>query len=82
MEHIQGALKSMSHGFGCKESVFEESCMSPTILKNFSYRRLSDDGRIPDSKTSSTIRVYLPNKQRTVVTINNPCYPRTLSVNV
>uniref|UniRef100_A0A8C1L489 RAF proto-oncogene serine/threonine-protein kinase n=1 Tax=Cyprinus carpio TaxID=7962 RepID=A0A8C1L489_CYPCA len=69
MEHIQGALKSMSHGFGCKESVFEESCMSPTILKNFSYRRLSDDGRIPDSKTSSTIRVYLPNKQRTVVNV-------------
>uniref|UniRef100_A0A8C1D010 RAF proto-oncogene serine/threonine-protein kinase n=1 Tax=Cyprinus carpio carpio TaxID=630221 RepID=A0A8C1D010_CYPCA len=43
--------------------------MSPTILKNFSYRRLSDDGRIPDSKTSSTIRVYLPNKQRTVVNV-------------
>ncbi|XP_016104795.1 RAF proto-oncogene serine/threonine-protein kinase [Sinocyclocheilus grahami] len=69
MEHIQGAWKSISHGFGCKDSVFEESCMSPTVLKNFSYRRLSDDGRIPDSKTSSTIRVYLPNKQRTVVNV-------------
>uniref|UniRef100_A0A673KZ70 RAF proto-oncogene serine/threonine-protein kinase n=1 Tax=Sinocyclocheilus rhinocerous TaxID=307959 RepID=A0A673KZ70_9TELE len=69
MEHIQGAWKSISHGFGCKDSVFEESCMSPTILKNFPYRRLSDDGRIPDSKTSSTIRVYLPNKQRTVVNV-------------
>uniref|UniRef100_A0A671MT96 RAF proto-oncogene serine/threonine-protein kinase n=1 Tax=Sinocyclocheilus anshuiensis TaxID=1608454 RepID=A0A671MT96_9TELE len=43
--------------------------MSPTILNNFPYRRLSDDGRIPDSKTSSTIRVYLPNKQRTVVNV-------------
>ncbi|XP_059384906.1 RAF proto-oncogene serine/threonine-protein kinase isoform X2 [Carassius carassius] len=69
MEPVQGALKSISHGFGCKDLVFEESCMSPTILKSFPYRRLSDDGRIPDSKTSSTIRVYLPNKQRTVVNV-------------
>ncbi|KAK9966101.1 hypothetical protein ABG768_003229 [Culter alburnus] len=69
MEHFQGAWKSVSHGFGCKDSVFEDSCMSPTILKNFPYRRLSDDGRITDSKTSSTIRVYLPNKQRTVVNV-------------
>ncbi|XP_048028543.1 RAF proto-oncogene serine/threonine-protein kinase isoform X2 [Megalobrama amblycephala] len=69
MEHFQGAWKSVSHGFGCKDSVFEDSCMSPTILKNFPYRRLSDDGRIIDSKTSSTIRVYLPNKQRTVVNV-------------
>ncbi|XP_056590531.1 RAF proto-oncogene serine/threonine-protein kinase isoform X2 [Triplophysa dalaica] len=67
MEHIQGARKSISHVFGCKDSVFEDPCMSPTILTNFPFRRLSDDGRIPDSKTSSTIRVYLPNKQRTVV---------------
>ncbi|XP_051768631.1 RAF proto-oncogene serine/threonine-protein kinase isoform X2 [Ctenopharyngodon idella] len=69
MEHVQGAWKSVSHGFGCKDSVFEDSCMSPTILKNFPYRRLSDDGRITDSKTSSTIRVFLPNKQRTVVNV-------------
>ncbi|KAK2874571.1 hypothetical protein QQF64_003233 [Cirrhinus molitorella] len=69
MENFQGAWKSISHGFGCKDSVFEDSCMSPTILKNLPYRRLSDDGRIPDSKTSSTIRVYLPNKQRTVVNV-------------
>uniref|UniRef100_A0A673IEU5 RAF proto-oncogene serine/threonine-protein kinase n=1 Tax=Sinocyclocheilus rhinocerous TaxID=307959 RepID=A0A673IEU5_9TELE len=68
MEHLQGSWKNISHGFGCKDSVFEDSCMSPTILKNFPYRRLSD-GRIPDSKTSSTIRVYLPNKQRTVVNV-------------
>uniref|UniRef100_A0A673IFE4 RAF proto-oncogene serine/threonine-protein kinase n=1 Tax=Sinocyclocheilus rhinocerous TaxID=307959 RepID=A0A673IFE4_9TELE len=70
MEHLQGSWKNISHGFGCKDSVFEDSCMSPTILKNFPYRRLSD-GRIPDSKTSSTIRVYLPNKQRTIVTLND-----------
>ncbi|XP_026076535.1 RAF proto-oncogene serine/threonine-protein kinase isoform X2 [Carassius auratus] len=69
MEPVQGALKSISHGFGCKDLVFEESCMSPNILKSFPYRRLSDDGRIPDAKTSSTIRVYLPNKQRTVVNV-------------
>ncbi|NP_001186684.1 RAF proto-oncogene serine/threonine-protein kinase isoform X1 [Danio rerio] len=70
MEHFQGAWKSVSsHGFGCKDSVFEDSCMSPSILKTFPYRRLSDDGRIPDSKTSSTIRVFLPNKQRTVVNV-------------
>uniref|UniRef100_A0A671LCF1 RAF proto-oncogene serine/threonine-protein kinase n=1 Tax=Sinocyclocheilus anshuiensis TaxID=1608454 RepID=A0A671LCF1_9TELE len=68
MEHLQGSWKNISHGFGCKDSVFEDSCMSPTILKNFPYRRLSD-GRIPDPKTSSTIRVYLPNKQRTVVNV-------------
>ncbi|XP_058647233.1 RAF proto-oncogene serine/threonine-protein kinase isoform X2 [Onychostoma macrolepis] len=69
MEHVQGAWKNISHGFVCKDSVFEDSCVSPTILKNFPYRRLSDDGRIPDSKASSTIRVYLPNKQRTVVNV-------------
>ncbi|XP_077058735.1 RAF proto-oncogene serine/threonine-protein kinase isoform X2 [Siphateles boraxobius] len=69
MEHVQGAWKSASHGFGCKDSVFEDPCMSPNILKNFPYRRLSDDGRIPDSKASGTIRVYLPNKQRTVVNV-------------
>ncbi|CAM4733282.1 unnamed protein product [Leuciscus chuanchicus] len=69
MEHVQGAWKSASHGFGCKDSVFEDPCMSPDILKNFPYRRLSDDGRIPDSKASGTIRVFLPNKQRTVVNV-------------
>ncbi|XP_016113002.1 RAF proto-oncogene serine/threonine-protein kinase-like isoform X2 [Sinocyclocheilus grahami] len=68
MEHLQGSWKNISHGFGCKDCVFEDSCMPPTILKNVPYRRLSD-GRIPDSKTSCTIRVYLPNKQRTVVNV-------------
>ncbi|XP_067286984.1 RAF proto-oncogene serine/threonine-protein kinase isoform X2 [Pseudorasbora parva] len=70
MEHVQGAWKSSSHGFGCRDSVFEDPCISPNILKSFPYRRLSDDGRIPsDSKASGTIRVYLPNKQRTVVNV-------------
>ncbi|KAL2091549.1 hypothetical protein ACEWY4_013812 [Coilia grayii] len=70
MEHIQGALKTLSNGFGFKDSVFEDACMSPTIIKGFHQRRASDDGKIPDSsKTSSTIRVYLPNQQRTVVNV-------------
>ncbi|XP_015203722.1 RAF proto-oncogene serine/threonine-protein kinase isoform X1 [Lepisosteus oculatus] len=71
MEHIQGAWKTISNGFGLKESVFDGQCMSPTIVQGFPYqRRSSDDGKIPDpSKASSTIRVYLPNKQRTVVNV-------------
>lgn len=71
MEHIQGAWKTLSNGF--KDSVFEDPCMSPTINQGFAYqRRSSDDGKIVDSpKTSSTIRVYLPNKQRTVVREEN-----------
>ncbi|XP_063072154.1 RAF proto-oncogene serine/threonine-protein kinase isoform X2 [Engraulis encrasicolus] len=68
MAHIQGALKSLSNGFGFKDSVFDEACMSPTLIKGFHQRRASDDGKLPDSsKASSTIRVYLPNQQRTVV---------------
>uniref|UniRef100_A0A673ZJ96 RAF proto-oncogene serine/threonine-protein kinase n=1 Tax=Salmo trutta TaxID=8032 RepID=A0A673ZJ96_SALTR len=40
------------------------------MVQGFPYqRRSSDDGKIPDSKTSSTIRVYLPNQQRTVVNV-------------
>ncbi|XP_035242923.1 RAF proto-oncogene serine/threonine-protein kinase isoform X2 [Anguilla rostrata] len=71
MEHIQGAWKTLSNGFGLKDSVFEDPCMSPTINQGFAYqRRSSDDSKIADSpKTSSTIRVYLPNKQRTVVNV-------------
>lgn len=77
MEHIQGAWKTLSNGFGFKDSVFEDACMSPTIIKGFPYqRRASDDGKIPDStKTSSTIRVYLPNHQRTVVSHPMPSRP-------
>ncbi|XP_036415225.1 RAF proto-oncogene serine/threonine-protein kinase [Colossoma macropomum] len=70
MEHIQGAWKTLSNGFGLKDSVFDDTCMSPTITKGFPYqRRSSDDGKIPDSSKASTIRVYLPNKQRTVVSV-------------
>ncbi|XP_026871093.1 RAF proto-oncogene serine/threonine-protein kinase [Electrophorus electricus] len=70
MEHLQGAWKTLSNGFGFKDSVFEDPCMSPTIPKGFPYqRRSSDDGKIPDSSKANTIRVYLPNKQRTVVNV-------------
>ncbi|KAL1768148.1 RAF proto-oncoprotein serine serine/threonine-protein kinase [Sigmodon hispidus] len=49
------------------------SCISPTIVQQFGYqRRASDDGKLTDSsKTSNTIRVFLPNKQRTVVNVRN-----------
>ncbi|KAJ8395322.1 hypothetical protein AAFF_G00033070 [Aldrovandia affinis] len=71
MEHIQGAWRTFSNGLGLKDSVFEDPCLSPTIDQGFAYqRRSSDDSKIADStKTSSTIRVYLPNKQRTVVNV-------------
>lgn len=77
MEHIQGAWKTISNGFGLKDAVFDgSSCISPTIVQQFGYqRRASDDGKLTDSsKTSNTIRVFLPNKQRTVV-----CDPRKCS---
>lgn len=47
--------------------------MSPTIGQQFGYqRRASDDGKLTDSsKTSNRIRVNLPNKQRTVVSVRN-----------
>uniref|UniRef100_A0A8C5BCN1 RAF proto-oncogene serine/threonine-protein kinase n=1 Tax=Gadus morhua TaxID=8049 RepID=A0A8C5BCN1_GADMO len=68
MEHLQCAWKTLSNGFGMKDSVFEGPCHSPTMVQGFPYqRRSSDDGKMPDSKASSTIRVYLPNQQRTVV---------------
>ncbi|XP_066474215.1 RAF proto-oncogene serine/threonine-protein kinase isoform X2 [Tiliqua scincoides] len=74
MEHIQGAWKALSDGIGLKDSVFNGSnCSSPTIVQQFScQRRASDDGKLSDSsKTSNTIRVFLPNKQRTVVNVRN-----------
>lgn len=68
MEHLQGAWKTLSNGFGMKDTEFEGPCLSPTIVQGFPcQRRSSDDSKMPDSKTSSTIRVYLPNQQRTVV---------------
>ncbi|XP_017265079.1 raf-1 proto-oncogene, serine/threonine kinase a isoform X3 [Kryptolebias marmoratus] len=70
MEHLQGAWRTLSNGFGMKDSVFEGPCLSPTVVQGFPcQRRASDDGKVPDSKTSSTIRVYLPNQQRTVVNV-------------
>uniref|UniRef100_A0A8C0P844 RAF proto-oncogene serine/threonine-protein kinase n=1 Tax=Canis lupus familiaris TaxID=9615 RepID=A0A8C0P844_CANLF len=74
MEHIQGAWKTISNGFGFKDTVFDgPSCISPTIVQPFGFqRRASDDGKLTDSsKTSNTIRVFLPNKQRTVVNVRN-----------
>lgn len=76
MEHLQGAWRTLSNGLGGKDSVFEGPCTSPTVVQGFPYqRRSSDDSKIADSKTSSTIRVYLPNQQRTVVSQNNVCVP-------
>ncbi|XP_060793070.1 raf-1 proto-oncogene, serine/threonine kinase a isoform X2 [Neoarius graeffei] len=70
MEHLQGAWKTISNGLGMKESALESPCISPTAAQDFPYqRRASDDSKIPDSKASSTIRVYLPNQQRTVVNV-------------
>ncbi|XP_056131226.1 raf-1 proto-oncogene, serine/threonine kinase a isoform X2 [Lampris incognitus] len=70
MEHLQGAWKTLSNGFGMKDPVFESPCLSPTMVQGFPYqRRSSDDSKMSDSKTSSTIRVYLPNQQRTVVNV-------------
>lgn len=75
MEHLQGAWRTLSNGLGGKDSVFEGPCTSPTVVQGFPYqRRSSDDSKITDSKTSSTIRVYLPNQQRTVVS-QRPPYP-------
>uniref|UniRef100_A0A8C5D7B0 RAF proto-oncogene serine/threonine-protein kinase n=1 Tax=Gouania willdenowi TaxID=441366 RepID=A0A8C5D7B0_GOUWI len=70
MEHLQGAWKTLSNGFGMKDSAFEGPCLSPTMVQGFScQRRSSDDSKLLESKTSSTIRVYLPNQQRTVVNV-------------
>lgn len=75
MEHLQGAWKTLSNGFGMKETEFDSPCLSPTMVQGFPcQRRSSDDSKMPDSKTSSTIRVYLPNQQRTVV---SSFFPKT-----
>ncbi|XP_048346685.1 RAF proto-oncogene serine/threonine-protein kinase isoform X2 [Sphaerodactylus townsendi] len=74
MEQMKGAWKALSEEIGLKDSVFNGSnCISPTIVQEFGYqRRASDDGKLSDSsKTSNTIRVFLPNKQRTVVNVRN-----------
>uniref|UniRef100_A0A672S0F8 RAF proto-oncogene serine/threonine-protein kinase n=1 Tax=Sinocyclocheilus grahami TaxID=75366 RepID=A0A672S0F8_SINGR len=64
MEQLQGAWRSITNGLGMKESVFESSCMSPVIQGVPCQHRSSDD-----SRTSRTIRVFLPNQQRTVVNV-------------
>lgn len=70
MEHLQGAWRTLSNGFGMKDAEFEGPCLSPTMVQGYPcQRRSSDDSKIPESKTSSTIRVYLPNQQRTVVSV-------------
>uniref|UniRef100_A0A9L0JMX3 RBD domain-containing protein n=1 Tax=Equus asinus TaxID=9793 RepID=A0A9L0JMX3_EQUAS len=73
--YIQGPWKTISNGFGFKDAVclMAPSCISPTIVQQFGYqRRASDDGKLTDSsETSNTIRVFLPNKQRTVVNVRN-----------
>lgn len=61
MEQLQGAWRSVTNGLGTKESVFESSCVSPVIQ---AVHRSSDD-----SRASRTIRVFLPNQQRTVVNV-------------
>ncbi|XP_047217638.1 raf-1 proto-oncogene, serine/threonine kinase a isoform X4 [Girardinichthys multiradiatus] len=70
MDHFQGPWKTLSNGFGMKDSPFEGPCLSPTIVQGFTcQRRSSDDSKMSDSKASSTIRVFLPNQQRTVVNV-------------
>lgn len=59
MEQLQGAWRSVTNGLGTKECVFESSCMIQPP-----QRQSSDDPR-----TSRTIRVFLPNQQRTVVSV-------------
>ncbi|XP_049608259.1 raf-1 proto-oncogene, serine/threonine kinase a isoform X2 [Syngnathus scovelli] len=66
MEHLHGAWKTLSNGFGMKDSAFEGPCLSPTRVEGFPcQRRSSDDSKLPED----TIRVYLPNQQRTVINV-------------
>lgn len=73
MEQFHGAWKTLSNGFGMKDSPFEGPCLSPTMVQGFTcQRRASDDSKMTDSKASSTIRVFLPNQQRTVASLDIP----------
>uniref|UniRef100_A0A4W3ICP5 RAF proto-oncogene serine/threonine-protein kinase n=1 Tax=Callorhinchus milii TaxID=7868 RepID=A0A4W3ICP5_CALMI len=69
MECNPSFLKSFSNGFNVQDAFLDSSAsVSPTFSQHFAYRRESEDGRLSDVfKASGTIRVYLPNKQRTVV---------------
>lgn len=64
MEQLQGAWRSVTNGLGMKESVFGSSCVSPVIQGVPCVHRSSND-----SRASRTIRVFLPNQQRTVVNV-------------
>uniref|UniRef100_A0A4W3I462 RAF proto-oncogene serine/threonine-protein kinase n=1 Tax=Callorhinchus milii TaxID=7868 RepID=A0A4W3I462_CALMI len=71
MECNPSFLKSFSNGFNVQDAFLDSSAsVSPTFSQHFAYRRESEDGRLSDVfKASGTIRVYLPNKQRTVVNV-------------
>ncbi|XP_051947659.1 raf-1 proto-oncogene, serine/threonine kinase a isoform X1 [Xyrauchen texanus] len=62
MEPFHGMWRNISNGLGIKDSVFESSCVSPTMIQGLQCQRRC-------SQTSHTIRVYLPNQQRTVVNV-------------
>ncbi|XP_056117140.1 raf-1 proto-oncogene, serine/threonine kinase a isoform X2 [Rhinichthys klamathensis goyatoka] len=59
MEQLQGAWRSVTNGLGTRECVSESSCVTPCP-----QRPSSDEPR-----ASRTIRVFLPNQQRTVVCV-------------
>ncbi|XP_041047809.1 RAF proto-oncogene serine/threonine-protein kinase-like isoform X2 [Carcharodon carcharias] len=71
MEYNLGFWKSTSNGFSPQDFFHDVSTsVSPTFAHHFAYRRESEDGKLADAyKASGTIRVYLPNKQRTVVSV-------------
>ncbi|XP_051873283.1 RAF proto-oncogene serine/threonine-protein kinase isoform X3 [Pristis pectinata] len=71
MEYNLGFWKSISNGFSSQD-VFHDvaTSVSPTFTHHFAYRRESEEGKLADAnKAGGTIRVYLPNKQRTVVSV-------------
>ncbi|XP_051517044.1 RAF proto-oncogene serine/threonine-protein kinase-like isoform X2 [Myxocyprinus asiaticus] len=62
MEQFHGMWRSFNNSLGLKDSVFESPCISSTMIQGLQCQRCS-------SETSRTIRVYLPNQQRTVVNV-------------
>ncbi|XP_078270097.1 RAF proto-oncogene serine/threonine-protein kinase isoform X2 [Rhinoraja longicauda] len=73
MEYNMGFWNSISNGFSAQD-VFHDvtASVSPTIAHHFAYRRESEEGKLVDTyKAGGTIRVYLPNKQRTVVSVRS-----------
>ncbi|XP_056305852.1 raf-1 proto-oncogene, serine/threonine kinase a isoform X3 [Danio aesculapii] len=65
MEQLQGAWRTVTNGLLTKDSVSESSYASPVIKSPAPCQIRSSN----DSKTSRTIRVFLPNQQRTVVNV-------------